>query len=203
MFIGKWNKSVILTYIGAMFAVAGIFLAFSSDKITYSYCCLMMAGICDLFDGMVARRCKRTNEEKRFGIELDSLVDVISFIALPVCIFIAMGLKRIWDLPIFMLFSICGVARLGYFNIATADSEKAVKFYTGLPVTFSALIFPLIYLLKVPLPKGIFKYIFEGVTISVSILQILKIKIPKPKGIWYGILGLLAAVMLTVYLVFL
>ena len=63
MFIGKWNKSVILTYVGLMFAVAGIFLAFTTDKITYSYSCLMMAGICDLFDGMVARKCKRTEEE--------------------------------------------------------------------------------------------------------------------------------------------
>lgn len=203
MFIGKWNKSVILTYVGLMFAVAGIFLAFTTDKITYSYSCLMMAGICDLFDGMVARKCKRTEEEKLFGIELDSLVDVVNFIALPICIFIAMGLTHIWDPFIFALFAICGVARLGYFNIATADSEGPVKYYTGLPVTFSALIFPLIYLLEVPLPKNVFPFVFEGFIVLVSICQILKVKIPKPKGIWYGIFGLLAIVMLVVFLVFL
>ncbi len=203
MFIGKWNKSVILTYIGLMFAVAGMFLAFTADKITYSFSCLMMAGICDLFDGMVARKCKRTEEEKLFGIELDSLVDVINFIALPICIFIGMGMTKVWFLPAYMLFAICGVARLGYFNIATADSEGPVKYYTGLPVTFSALIFPLIYLLHVPLSKKVFPFVLLGMIVLVSVCQILKIKIPKPKGIWYGIFGLLAIVMLVVYLVFL
>ena len=86
MVIGKWNKSVILTYAGLLVAVLGIFLAFTQEKINYAFCCLMVAGVCDLFDGMVARRCKRTEEEKMFGIELDSLVDVVSFIALPICI---------------------------------------------------------------------------------------------------------------------
>ena len=123
MVIGKWNKSVILTYAGLLTAVLGIFLAFTQEKINYAFCCLMVAGVCDLFDGMVARRCKRTEEEKMFGIELDSLVDVVSFIALPICIFINIGLTRIWDIVIFMIFALIGVARLAYFNIDTADSE--------------------------------------------------------------------------------
>ena len=83
MIVGKWNKSVILTYAGLILAVLGMFLALTQEKINYAFCCLMVAGICDLFDGMVARRCKRTEEEKKFGIELDSIVDTMSFIALP------------------------------------------------------------------------------------------------------------------------
>ena len=148
MIVGKWNKSVILTYAGMLFAVLGMVLAFTCGKINYAMCCLMVAGVCDLFDGMVARRCKRTEEEKKFGIELDSIVDTLSFVALPVCIFISMGLTKVWDIVIFMFFALAGVARLAYFNIDTADSEKAVKHYTGLPVTYAALIFPCSCLLK-------------------------------------------------------
>ena len=202
MIVGKWNKSVILTYAGLILAVLGMFLAFTQEKINYAFCCLMVAGICDLFDGMVARRCKRTEEEKKFGIELDSIVDTMSFIALPVCIFISMGLVQVWDVLIFMLFAIAGVARLAYFNIDTADSEKAIKFYTGLPVTYTALIFPLLYLLKLPLEENIFLWIVRCAIVIVSVLQVLKIKVVKPKGIWYAIFGIMAIALLVVYLVF-
>lgn len=202
MIVGNWNKSVILTYAGLILAVLGMFLAFAQEKINYAFCCLMVAGICDLFDGMVARRCKRTEEEKKFGIELDSIVDTMSFIALPVCIFISMGLVQVWDVIIFMLFAIAGVARLAYFNIDTADSEKAIKFYTGLPVTYTALIFPLLYLLKLPLEENIFLWIVRCAIVIVSVLQVLKIKVVKPKGVWYAIFGIMAIALLVVFLVF-
>lgn len=200
MFVGKWNKSVVLTYAGLLLSVLGICLAFTSEKITYSYCCLMVAGICDLFDGMVARRCKRTEEEKMFGIELDSLVDVMSFTALPICIFISMGLTSIIHVIIYLVFALFSVARLAYFNIATADSEKAVKYYIGLPVTYTALIFPLLYLLSMVLTDTVFVTVFTCGIAVVSVLEIIKVKVPKPKGIWYGIFGLLAIGMLALFL---
>ena len=47
---------------------------------TFSVLCLVLSGICDAFDGIVARSKKdRTEEEKAFGIQLDSLCDVIAF----------------------------------------------------------------------------------------------------------------------------
>lgn len=200
MFVGKWNKSVILTYMGMMSAVTGMFLAFKLEKINYALCCLMISGVCDLFDGMVARRCKRTQEEKLFGIELDSLVDVISFIALPICIFIAMGLTHVWDIIIYLIFALVGIARLAYFNIDTADSENAIKYYLGLPVTYVALIFPFVFLLSKVIPGNIFSIILEVAILVVSLLELLKIKIPKPKGVWYAIFGVLAIAMLVLYI---
>ena len=202
MIIGKWNKSVILTYVGMFVSILGIFLAFTADKLNYSLCCLMVAGVCDLFDGMIARRCKRTEEEKMFGIELDSLVDVVSFIALPICIFISMGLTHVWDIFIYMLFALAGVARLAYFNVVTADSQKAIKYYIGLPVTYVAMIFPLLYLLKLVLEDAIFVPVFTAGIVIVSVLEMLKINVIKPKGIWYGIFGVAAIALLVVYLVF-
>lgn len=88
MVIGKWNKSVILTYIGLLISILGIYISFNIENGTkYAMTCLIIAGICDLFDGVVARKCERNEEEKNFGIQLDSLVDVIDFIALPTAIF--------------------------------------------------------------------------------------------------------------------
>ena len=59
MFIGKWNKSVYLTYISLGFAILGIYLATALGKTHLALMCLMCCGICDMFDGKLARACKR------------------------------------------------------------------------------------------------------------------------------------------------
>ena len=56
LFLGYYNKSVILTYIGAISAVTGMAFSFSG-KIKYTLICLLVCGVSDLFDGMIARRC--------------------------------------------------------------------------------------------------------------------------------------------------
>ena len=63
MFIAKWNKSVILTYVGLIFTIVGIYICLTTQNILHALSCLMVSGVCDLFDGMVARKCKRTKEE--------------------------------------------------------------------------------------------------------------------------------------------
>jgi len=198
--IGKWNRSVILTYIGMISAVLGIYLAFVCEDLKYAVCCLMISGVCDLFDGMVARRCKRTEEEKAFGIELDSLVDVISFIALPVVIGLKAGVTNWWYVPEYAVFAISGIARLAYFNAVDADSTGPVKYYTGLPVTYTALILPLAYLLRRFVDDGIFRPLFACVFLAIGVFGLLKIKVIKPKGIAYVFFGLLAIVLLVLYL---
>ena len=110
MIIGKWNRSVIITYLGMISAVFGMYLAMVMDEPRYAYACLMVSGVCDLFDGMVARKVKRDEQEKAFGVQLDSLVDVISFIALPITVFVASGLNDIWYIPLFAVFAISGIA---------------------------------------------------------------------------------------------
>ena len=145
--IGKWNKSVILTYIGLAFGILGIASTLLGVKTKYALMCLMVAGVCDMFDGTVARRCKRTKEEKEFGIELDSLVDTINFLALPLVIVISLN-NKLYYLPFYVMYAIFGVARLANFNISTPKNNKPVSYYTGLPVTMAAMIFPLVYLLS-------------------------------------------------------
>ena len=196
--VGMWNPSVILTYLGMIFAVTGMFLAFGGERINGSYICLIAAGICDLFDGAAARRVKRTKEEKEFGIQLDSLVDVLSFSALPLSIFLAMGFRRIPHLFLFSFYALAGIARLGYFNVMTADTEGPVPYYQGLPVTYTALVFPLAYLLRTVMTEEMFSIFFAAVILAVTILEFLKVKIKKPRGMAYLFFALLAVV-LTVY----
>ena len=201
MFIGKWNKSVILTYVGLAFAIFGMYLSFHGSVLP-AISCLLVAGICDMFDGFVARKCKRTDEEKRFGIELDSLVDTISFVAFPIVLLFNMGLTSIYYVPIYILFGIAGVARLGYFNISLDDENKDVpiKHYTGLPVTFIALTIPLAQLI-VELANITNIGIYYGIIMFVTaVLNIAKIKVTKPKGIAYPIALIMAIITLVLFL---
>ena len=199
--IGKWNKSVILTYIGLLISIFGIYTCFYiGNSINIAMSCLIIAGICDLFDGMIARKCKRNEEEKNFGIQLDSLVDVINFIVLPITIFLKIGLNSWYNIIIFGIFAICGIARLAYFNIMIKDNSSPVKYYSGLPVTYAAMIFPILYLLRYTINLNIFKNVYATIILVVAILNILNIKIAKPKGIAYILFSLLAIVMLILYL---
>ena len=202
MFIGKWNKSVILTYIGLAVSIFGILICFNNNEksIGFAMSCLIIAGICDLFDGQLARKCKRTEQEKNFGIELDSLVDAIDFIALPIVIFLRLQMNTWYHYIIMVIFAICGIARLAYFNIMVEDNNKPVKYYMGLPVTYTALIFPVFYLLKYILPLNIFSIIYTGLIAIVAVLNIINIKIIKPKGMAYLVFSLLAIIMLILYL---
>ncbi len=178
MFIGKYNKSVILTYLGIALSVAGISLAFA-ERARLAIICLITAGICDLFDGTVARRCKRNEDEKRLGVQIDSLCDVVDFLVLPIAICIGSGFIAAWQIVLYILYVLAGITRLGYFNII-ADSDAPVKHYSGLPVTFSALIFSLVWLICTILFKSALVYVLPCTLAVTALLFVLNIKIPKP-----------------------
>ena len=116
MFIVKIHKSVIVTYIGVIFAALAMYFAFTkvafSDVpyLRFSLIFLMLSGVCDMFDGKVARMCKRTEEEKEFGIQIDSLADTVNFIALPVVIMLSLGMNHVWDFAIYAIFILCGIS---------------------------------------------------------------------------------------------
>lgn len=198
MLIGKWNKSVILSYVGLFFGVFGIYYAVVTKNIKYAMICLILSGICDMFDGTVARKCKRTEEEKEFGIQLDSLNDVFNFTALPIAIFIGMGLTEIYHIVIFCIYAMFGIARLANFNIRTASTKTKNKYYEGLPVTTVAVIFPIFYLLSLVLEKTVFNYVYTSLILIVGFLFVLNIKVKKPSvkfSIGLAIFGFIATVL--------
>lgn len=150
--IGFYNYTVWLTYIGMLSSVIGIFFA-SSGNTTAAVICLMFSGFCDMFDGIVARTKKdRTEEEKRYGIQLDSLSDVVCFGVLPAVIGISLGATKIFEIIILALFALCGLIRLAYFNVTEETRQKQTsekrKSYEGVPITSSALTVPLLFCFK-------------------------------------------------------
>ena len=71
--IGFYNYTVVLTYIGMWIGFLGVMLAIK-DRYVGSLICLMLAGVCDMFDGTIASTKKdRTRDEPPFGKHIDSL----------------------------------------------------------------------------------------------------------------------------------
>lgn len=111
-----------------------------------------------------------------------------------------MGLTDWYQLPVLALFAICGIARLGHFNCLVEDSDKPVPFYTGLPVTAIAMILPLLYLFSYIIPSNIYPIVLTILIGVNALLNILTIKVKKPKGIAYPIFAIAAIVMLVLFL---
>ncbi len=212
MFIGKYDKSVVVTYLGVLSTMLGIYfiLGYSVPKLTGAFICLMVSGICDLFDGKVARMCKnRTEEDKEYGIQIDSLTDMISFIAFPVVtlygvsISFDVALNPFITVLVVSLFTIAGISRLAFFNLGAHSEDGPVKYYSGLPVTTTAMIFPTIYLLHYVIPNNIFVSIYLGLFIIIAFLFVYDFKIKKPKKNWWYITCSVLALIMALILLYL
>lgn len=181
--IGVYDYTVILTYLSLISAVIGIVQA-SKGSFGVAVLCILASGICDAFDGMVARTKKnRTEDERAFGIQLDSLCDVISFGVAPAFLCYCMGVDGVFGLICVCLYSLCALIRLAFFNVLEAKRQQVEdgcnKFYRGLPVTSISMIFPLVYLLRGLVSKNVFAGILQGMLIVVAFLFVLDFKVPK------------------------
>jgi len=199
MLIGKYNKSVIVTYVGVIASVIGCYLAIAKGAPRYAVLCLIIAGLCDLFDGAVARACKRDEEEKAFGVQIDSLADMESFVFLPICVCYSIGLDRWYHIVIFAAYTLAAIIRLGFFNISIdGKSNEPTAYYRGLPVTYAALVLSFAWALSFVLNEGLFQIIYAAVMAVFSLLFVLDLKVPKPRGIFYVLFPLLAIALIFV-----
>lgn len=225
--IGVYDYTVILTYLSLISATAGIFVALHGDGHPYfGVFFLMICGFLDAFDGRVARSKKnRTKLEKDYGVQIDSLADIVAFGVLPACI----GDAMLWIYPkiegiphllterdmgdwmslvvlmVIIFYVLAALIRLAYFN--ATDEERAERarrgekvYYEGLPVTSAALIFPLIMLFQYIFSVDITPIYFVVMLIT-GILFITKFKLPKPglKGVLILIgIGLIEAIILLI-----
>ncbi len=196
--VGFYDLSVLLTYVGIAFAVIGICMAFR-DELAISMVCLIIAGFCDMTDGTVARSFKnRTEDEKTFGIQMDSLADAASFVILPVAISLGMGNDDAVSMAIYVLYVLAGLIRLGYFNVLASKSE--IKYYTGLPVTVASLVFPLIWIAHHFMNDPWAAVIFSAVMVPMALLFISRIRINKLSRTAQAALGAFAVVGIAVIL---
>ena len=194
--IGFFDYTVWLTYLSLLSAGAGILVSLDGDGHPYwGTLFLLLCGLCDAFDGKVARRKKdRSETEQKFGIQIDSLSDLVAFGVLPVCIGMAMMRRsNLMDLKpivgcclagVMLLYLLAAMIRLAYFNVTEEERQKREKgvrkTYLGLPVTSAALIFPTVMLIQFISKKIDITPLYFGVALLTGFLFISKIRIGKP-----------------------
>ncbi len=181
--LGYYNYTVYLTYIGLVSAVFGMMEALQKNP-RVAVLCLMFCGLCDMFDGTIARTHKtRTEDEKLFGIQIDSLCDLVCFGIFPVVIGFSIGVKTIFGVACMAFYALAAVIRLGYFNVQEINRTKQTtekrKYYTGLPVTSIAILLPTFLLLDIPTKFSMVR-LYSLCLLIVGIAFISKIKIKKP-----------------------
>lgn len=231
--LGFYDYTVVLTYLSMLSAGTGIVVSLSDGGHPYwGIFFLLLCGLFDAFDGKVARTKKnRTAMEKSFGIQIDSLADVIAFGVLPAMIGIALLrtspalhgaglfgshwsaiLIKVLLYAILLLYMLAALIRLAYFNVTEEERQKqeggSRKYYTGLPVTSSSLIFPTVLLFRfiflsfdIPIDISI---VYVPVALITGLLFLSKIKVPKPglRGILIMIgIGLAECIALVTFLI--
>lgn len=198
-FLGVYDYTVVLTYIGMLASVLGILFLFeSAPNYNAVIICLMVSGVCDMFDGLIASTKKnRTADGKRFGIQIDSMCDLISFGVLP-AFFVY---RYVADSPVLSgvitgLFILAALIRLSYFNVLEEnrqnETDECRKNYLGVPVTSVALLLPAFYLILCCkwVPSSCDRILLAFLTV-LGFCFLAPIKIKKPRNVGKIILLLL------------
>ncbi len=146
---------------------------------------ILVAMLFDAFDGRVARML---HAESAFGVEMDSLADLISFCTAPAFLIYFIALKDTpFGAPIAFIFMLFGAIRLAKFNVLANSGKGSKKYFSGLPTPAAAAVLVTLALSYynalilentkhvLPAAKIYIPYIFSGVsliTIGLALLMV-------------------------------
>ena len=194
--LGVYDYTVVLTYISLVVSMSGMMFSVNG-KIQYAVVCLAISGLCDMFDGKIARTKKnRTEVEKNFGLQIDSLSDVICFGVSPAILCYCMGMRSRVGIVILMFYVLAGLIRLAWFNVTEevrqSETTEKREYYQGLPITSMAIALPIMFALKPLLGKDFFLGL-HVLVLAVGLLFITNFKLRKPKNVTLSILVIIVA----------
>jgi len=174
MFIGVYSLSVLFSYIAVILSFGACYFALNGNlKITLIL--YLFVGLIDVLDGKFASLFKRNEFEKKFGVQIDTVLDVFNYSAVPIVILYFLGFKRIIDIILYIVYVFCVTTRLAYFNTL---SEENNIFY-GVPSTMIVFGLP-IMLIMYTLSNSI--WLFRLLLLGMSLSFIINIKIKKSRS---------------------
>lgn len=196
--LGHLDLATCLTLAGITLSVLAVVFT-DRGSLAAGVICFMYAGLCDLFDGFIARRIKRTKEQTAFGLQIDSMADMAAFGVVPVFIALHLGLTSPLEVAALIFYVACAATRLAFFNLHGTTQDGNRRFYTGLPVTYSALIFPVLLLFATTANEPPLLWLIQSYFWVLGALFVLRIPVLKPSGISYVIFPAVAVVLTVIW----
>ena len=181
--IGYYNLANFVTILGLLCSLLSCFLI-EQGHYTLAMVAFSSAGLCDMMDGRIARANPAAGKRVRYyGVQLDSLCDVVSFGVVPCFMAYWLGYNGTFDILIYLLFAFCGATRLANFNMEVALDSPNLKSnkFTGVPIPFTVPVFPLLLIIHLLVGHPVY-WLFRLVLVLIAIGFILRIRIPKPTG---------------------
>jgi phosphatidylserine synthase len=181
-----------------LLSLAGLFasavaLAFAlNGRFPEAGICLMLAFLADVYDGPVAKRLKkRTDADRAFGANLDSLIDLVGAGLVPGVILLSYGDFSAWYVPGAFLLVAAAALRLSYFNVHGLGSTAT--HYTGLPTDLALLTFSTLMLFEAVIGLEAFRVFLYAGTLGLVALMVSPYRVRKLEGTWYYLLPVLAS----------
>ena len=195
--LGFYDYTVVLTYISLFISVGGMMFTMNGH-FKLAVTCLALSGLCDMFDGKIARTKKnRTEDEKRFGIQIDSLCDIVCFGVAPALLCYRLGMRSLIGIFILMIYVLAGLIRLAFFNVMEErrqdETDENRKYYQGLPITSAAIALPIVFMLS-PILRRDFLVTLHAVVLTIGILFITNFKLKKPKNATLAVVVTIVAI---------
>jgi phosphatidylserine synthase len=175
--------------LGVYFAIRGVFPAVMIA--------LLWAVVFDWSDGRIARRMKgRTGDQRAFGGQLDSLIDLVSFSIAPAVLLLSVGRFSPWFVPGAFLIVATGVIRLSYFNVFGLVDDST---YRGLALDNNVIIFALLFVFEPVIGLTTFAIVLYAALMVLATLNVAPIETLKLGGRWYYAVVLYALVLSGVF----
>ena len=175
--------------LGIFFAAQG---AFSAAMIAMLWACAF-----DWFDGLIARRMAgRSDEERAFGAQLDSLADLVSSGVCPAVVLLSYGEFGAWYLPGAILLVAAGAVRLAHYNLHGMADEAT---YQGLAIDNNILVLSLLFLFEGSFERDTFAKVLYGTIVVLATLGVSSLRTPKFVGRWYYVFAVLVVGLTGVY----
>jgi CDP-diacylglycerol--serine O-phosphatidyltransferase len=175
--------------LGLYFAIRGVYPA--------ALMALLWAIVFDWSDGRIARTMKgRTADQRAFGAQLDSLIDIVSFSVAPALLLLSVGRFSPWFVPGAFVVLATGVIRLSYFNVFGLLDDST---YRGLSLDNNVLVLALLFVFEPTMGRTVFGIVLYVALLVLAALNVASIETPKLGGRWYYAVILYALVLSGIY----
>jgi len=166
----------------------------------YALACALWAVVFDWLDGRIARRLKnRSDYHRAIGVQMDSLIDIVSFGVFPAFFLLSYGNFGPVFMPGASMIVAAAAVRLSYFNVFGMIDKNT---YKGLALDNDVIILGLIFILEKFLPQQSFSIFLYLALILLAVFNLAPVPTPKLGDKWLPVLFVYTLVMSVYYIIF-